>query len=64
LANDHQSDIKHVHYANPIPLLSIILMKKGVIEVNGNIGGHKCDIYHKTEHYAFKCSSKKNVKYD
>jgi hypothetical protein len=38
--------------------------EKGDIEVNGNIGGRKCGICHKTGHYAPKCPSKENVKFD
>ena len=42
-----------------------ISCKKGDIEVNGNIRGRKCGILcHKTGHYAPKCPSKENVKYD
>ncbi|PKB99252.1 hypothetical protein RhiirA5_430025 [Rhizophagus irregularis] len=38
--------------------------KKDNIEVNSNIGGCKCGICHKMEHYTPKCPSKENVKYD
>lgn len=34
--------------------------EKGDIEVNGNTGGRKRDICHKTGHYAPKCPNKKS----
>ncbi|PKK70859.1 hypothetical protein RhiirC2_779140, partial [Rhizophagus irregularis] len=53
---ENEVSVKRMKHTN-------VSCEKGDIEVNGNTGGRKLGICHKTGHYAPKCPSKENVKY-